>query len=135
MKFKQPIVHTLYASHKPSPLSLCLGWSNKRIQAIMYGTEFCKLSPYFTNFLSRILIYRVIFEKNITIQKQNFTLHSNNCFIYKSQLNLSITEFFIRRKFAYFQDTKITSKYKKPKLFRNINNSVCKNSVGLVSNF
>lgn len=133
VKFKQPIVHTLYASHKPSPLSLCLGWSNKRIQAIMYGTEFCKLPPYFTNFLSRILIYRVIFEKNITIQKQNFTLHSNNCFIYKSELNLSITEFFIRRKFAYFQNTKITSKYKKPKLFRNINNSVCKNSVGLVS--
>ena len=65
IKFKQPIVHTLYASHKPSPLSLCLDWSNKRIQSIMYGTEFCKLPTHFTTFVPRLVINRIIFEKKI----------------------------------------------------------------------
>ena len=45
IKLKQPIVHTLYATHKPSPLSSCLDWSNKRIQSIMYAAEFCHLAP------------------------------------------------------------------------------------------
>ena len=197
IKFKQPIIHTLYASHKPSPLSLCLDWSNKRIQAIMYGTEFCKLPPHFTNFLSRILIDRVLFEKKIPIHQKYFSIHKNDCFLYKSKLNLSIhqssgivtaftecvflqgkntdisqnthetraftaypfTEFcetqntlqskkarealafaFLRskkpqaknahepqvnnayrRKFVYFEHTKSISKYKKPKLFRDLN--------------
>ena len=54
IKLKQPIVHPLYASHKPSPLSLCLDWSNKRIQALMYGTEFCHLSSQFRIFCSNL---------------------------------------------------------------------------------
>lgn len=54
IKLKQPIVHPLYASHKPSPLSLCLDWSNKRIQALMYGTEFCHLSGQFRIFCSNL---------------------------------------------------------------------------------
>lgn len=54
IKLKQPIVHPLYASHKPSPLSLCLDWPNKRIQALMYGTEFCHLSGHFRIFCSSL---------------------------------------------------------------------------------
>jgi DNA-directed RNA polymerase subunit beta' len=54
IQLKQPIVHTLYATHKPSPLSLCLGWSNKRIQAVMYATEFCHLPSTFQLFLSQL---------------------------------------------------------------------------------
>jgi DNA-directed RNA polymerase subunit beta' len=120
IKFKQPIVHTLYASHKPSPLSLCLDWPNKRIQAIMYGTEFCKLPPHFTNFLSRIFIDRILYEKNITT-KQNIIFHQNDCFLYKSKCNGTVDEFSLRRKFAYSQQTKRSSPCRKPKLFRNLN--------------
>lgn len=54
IKLKQPLVHPLYASHKPSPLSLCLDWSNKRIQALMYATEFCHLSTQFRVFCSNL---------------------------------------------------------------------------------
>ena len=121
IKFKQPIVHTLYASHKPSPLHLCLDWSNKRIQAVMYGTEFCKLPPHFTNFLSRILIDRVLFEKKITINKKNFSIHRKDFFRYEKTLSLNTHPHFIRGKFVFFEYTKILSKYKKPKLFRDLN--------------
>jgi DNA-directed RNA polymerase subunit beta' len=125
IKFKQPIVHTLYASHKPSPFSLSLDWSNKRIQAIMYGTEFCKLPPHFTNFLSRVFIDRVLFEKKTRINKQKLTVHRNSSFVYKSKLNsnlnFSINQSSIRKKLDYFEHSKISSKYQKPKLFRSLN--------------
>ena len=54
IKLKQPVVHPLYASHRPSPLSLCLNWSTKRIQAVMKTTEFCSFGPIFTTFCSHI---------------------------------------------------------------------------------
>jgi len=54
IKLKQPVVHPLYASHRPSPLSLCLNWSTKRVQAIMRTTEFCTLPQKFTIFLSNV---------------------------------------------------------------------------------
>nr|YP_009106592.1 beta' subunit of RNA polymerase [Dicloster acuatus]AIT95443.1 beta' subunit of RNA polymerase [Dicloster acuatus] len=85
IKLKQPIVHTLYATHKPSPLGLCLDWSNKRIQAIMYGTEFCKLSPYFNVFLGNILIQRVLFKKATRIQKNKLSFEKNLCFLVKTK--------------------------------------------------
>ena len=65
---KQPIVHTLYATHKPSPLSLCLDWSNKRVQAVMYGTEFCHLSSQFKIFSYRFEIFENLLKKG-EIQK------------------------------------------------------------------
>lgn len=52
IKLKQPVVHPLYASHRPSPLSLCLNWSTKRVQAVMKTSEFCSLSHTFTVFRS-----------------------------------------------------------------------------------
>jgi len=51
IKLKQPVAHTLYASQKPSPLGLCLNWSNKRLQAVLYGTEFCHLPDVFEFFM------------------------------------------------------------------------------------
>jgi DNA-directed RNA polymerase subunit beta' len=57
IKLNQPLAHTLYASQKPSPLGLCLNWSNKRLQAILYGTEFCHLPEKFEYFTSNNTIY------------------------------------------------------------------------------
>ena len=54
IKLKQPVVHPLYASHRPSPLSLCLNWSTKRVQAVMKTAEFCSLSQTFTIFISNL---------------------------------------------------------------------------------
>lgn len=54
IKLKQPVVHPLYASHRPSPLSLCLNWSTKRVQAVMKTAEFCSLSQTFTIFRSNV---------------------------------------------------------------------------------
>jgi DNA-directed RNA polymerase subunit beta' len=54
VKLKQPVVHPLYASHRPSPLSLCLNWSTKRVQAVMRTTEFCTLPQKFTIFRSNV---------------------------------------------------------------------------------
>lgn len=51
VRLKQPVAHTLYASQKPSPLGLCLNWPNKRLQAVLYGTEFCHLPETFEYFL------------------------------------------------------------------------------------
>ena len=62
IKLKQPVVHTLYATHKPSPLSLCLDWSNKRVQAVMYATEFCHLSPDLKRFASYFEFSQIFFS-------------------------------------------------------------------------
>ena len=62
IRLKQPVVHTLYAAHKPSPLGLCLDWSNKRIQAVMCGTEFCHLPANFRVFSSRLQLTQNLSE-------------------------------------------------------------------------
>ena len=54
VRLKQPVAHTLYASQKPSPLGLCLNWPNKRLQAVLYGTEFCQLPETFEYFIPGI---------------------------------------------------------------------------------
>lgn len=126
IKFKQPIVHTLYATHKPSPLSLCLDWSNKRIQSIIYSTEFCKLPTSFTYFVPRILITRYLFEKKILITKKKFK-QKNSCFFYQSKINFLFDLQPVHRKFLYLESANSStiniSKRKKfkPKLFRNLN--------------
>jgi len=53
IKLKQPIVHPLYAAQRPSPISLCMNWSTRRLQAVMLTTEFCSLPQKFTRFRSR----------------------------------------------------------------------------------
>lgn len=63
IKLKQPVVHPLYASHRPSPLSLCLNWSTKRVHAVMKTAEFCSLSQTFT-------VFRSNFESRSFFQKK-----------------------------------------------------------------
>lgn len=70
IKLKQPVVHPLYASHRPSPLSLCLNWSTKRVQAVMKTAEFCSLSQTFTIFRSNVESRR-FFQKQVTVSSPN----------------------------------------------------------------
>ena len=72
IQLKQPVVHPLYASHRPSPLSLCLNWSTKRVQAVMKTAEFCSFSHTFTIFLSNVES-RPFFKK-----AENFSHLENN---------------------------------------------------------
>lgn len=57
IRLAQPVAHTLYASQKPSPLALCLNWPNKKLQAVLYGTEFCHLSSKFEYYNDATAIY------------------------------------------------------------------------------
>ena len=73
IKLKQPVVHPLYASHRPSPLTLCLNWSTKRFQAVMKTAEFCSLPKKFTIFRSK-RESRFLFSNSIAVpfQKTGF---------------------------------------------------------------
>lgn len=53
---KQPMAHTLYSSQKPSPLGLCLNWPNKKLQSVLYGTEFTHIPSQFKFFCSHQLV-------------------------------------------------------------------------------
>ena len=101
ISLKQPIAHTLYASQKPSPLGLCLNWPNKKLQAVLYGTEFSHLPNTFEYFSSgNILKYE---WKNF-IKAKN--LNANG---------LINSNFIENRKF-------VTTK-RKPRLFQNPKNT------------
>lgn len=54
IKLKQPVVHPLYSSQRPSPVSLCLNWSTRRMQAVIKTTEFCSLPKKFSRFYFHI---------------------------------------------------------------------------------
>jgi DNA-directed RNA polymerase subunit beta' len=56
IQLNQPVVHTLYATEKPSPLARCLNWPNKKLQAILYATEFCNLSLPFQFFCKKRIL-------------------------------------------------------------------------------
>ena len=98
IRLAQPVAHTLYASQKPSPLALCLNWPNKKLQALLYGTEFCHLSSNFEYYSNENLIqsnWRNLLQKNylkvnfkkITYQQQKPSLFRLG-FKTKSYLNL-----------------------------------------------
>ena len=52
INLNQPMAHTLYSVQKPSPLGLCLSWPNKKLQGVLYGTEFVHLPTILTYFSS-----------------------------------------------------------------------------------
>jgi len=58
ISLKQPVVHTLYATQKPSPVSVCLNWPNKKVQAVSYGIDFCHLSHKFKYFPRSRLLWK-----------------------------------------------------------------------------
>lgn len=71
IKLKQPVVHPLYASHRPSPLGLCLNWPTKRIQSVIKTVEFCCLPLIFTTFRSNS-------ESLSFFQKESQITHSSS---------------------------------------------------------
>lgn len=71
IKLKQPVVHSLYSSQRPSPISLCMNWSTRRLQAVMLTTEFCYLPQKFTRFRSRWQT-TVIFKKRKKSSRRRF---------------------------------------------------------------
>lgn len=56
ISLNQPIAHTLYSVQKPSPLGLCLNWPNKKLQSVLYGSEFVHLPKKLTYFASENII-------------------------------------------------------------------------------
>jgi DNA-directed RNA polymerase subunit beta' len=56
ISLNQPIAHTLYSVQKPSPLGLCLNWPNKKLQSVLYGSEFVHLPNKLTYFASENII-------------------------------------------------------------------------------
>jgi len=64
INLNQPMAHTLYSVQKPSPLGLCLSWPNKKLQGVLYGTEFVHLPTTLTYFAS---------ENTIKAESQNYT--------------------------------------------------------------
>lgn len=74
VRLKQPIAHTLYASQKPSPLGLCLNWPNKRLQAVLYGTEFCHLPETFEYFIPGISLPAPELNSLNVVSRKNATL-------------------------------------------------------------
>lgn len=50
IKLSYPIIHSLYASYKPSPLTIFLNWDNAQINNVISTVEFCYLSLSFFNF-------------------------------------------------------------------------------------
>ena len=138
IRLKQPVVHTLYAAHKPSPLSLCLDWSNKRIQAVMCGTEFCHLPANFRVFSSRLQLKQNLSSK-YNIWNESASAVTNKVFNDKLQPSflseahcqnasklgledeetLTFKKPFSVKKCTYFGQT---IKQKTPRLFRNNEN-------------
>lgn len=130
IKLKQPVVHPLYASHRPSPLGLCLNWPTKRVQVVMRTSEFCCLSQKFTTFCSQM-------ESTPFFQKESdnsFSLKKILLVTQKPQIKIPLLpkNFILEGPSVnnppdeivnpvIFSDRKTYSKkYKKPRLFRGI---------------
>lgn len=69
ISLNQPIAHTLYSVQKPSPLGLCLNWPNKKLQSVLYGSEFVHLPTKLSYFASENIIK--IESKKYSETKQN----------------------------------------------------------------
>ena len=101
IKLKQSVVHPLYASYKPSPLGSCMNWSNKRLQGVIFATEFCHLSPHFLNFSPWFNILLRLKKKPLQTENPlKFNLIIEN----KLPLNCSSPKLF--RKYNTFNNTK-----------------------------
>ena len=128
IQLKQPVVHTLYATYKPSPLSLCLNWSNKRVNSIMYGTELCHLSTNFQVLPSRRLIYDLLIDKNLQKEYLSFQKILNILVFSK----IKLIPYFQKRLFEkttslIFSNNSLDNNFNKisvkiPKLFQNKKN-------------
>jgi DNA-directed RNA polymerase subunit beta' len=125
IQLKQPVVHTLYATYKPSPLSLCLNWSNKRVQSVMYGTEFCHLSTEFKIFSSRFELYQLVLNQESNQGNSQFQKILNVLLMSKFQLLPYFQKILFEKSTYFLADTQTLHKKTKkkslliPKLFQN----------------
>ena len=126
LKLSQPVAHTLYSSQKPSPLGLCIHWPNKRLQAVLYGTEFCHLPEIFQYFAPSNNLERYwdnIFQDYSLINSLEInSIELLNKSMIKNRTNLSLTEDFENTFF----------KQKKPRLFKSVE-VLQKNSQDLIN--
>lgn len=100
IQLNQPVIHSLYAAHKPSPIGLSLKWSSKRVQAVMYGIEFCHLSTVFKLFSSRNFLSTLIINNvKATASKSKLENKRNLVEFSKTQILFSYekTKFWHRR--------------------------------------
>lgn len=133
IQLKQPVVHTLYATYKPSPLSLCLNWSNKRVQSVMYGTEFCHLSTEFKIFSSRFELYQLLLNKESNHGNSQFQKILNVLLMSKFQLLPYFQKILFEKSTYFLADIQTLHKKTKkkslliPKLFQNQQSQKSKN--------
>jgi DNA-directed RNA polymerase subunit beta' len=105
ISLKQPVAHTLYASQKPSPLGLCLNWPNKKLQAVLYGTEFCHL-PQFFEYFSETKFSQYDWSnfpnRNFINNNSNSLISSKNLFRKKPKLFTINSKFQKKRTWSLF---------------------------------
>lgn len=102
ISLKQPVAHTLYASQKPSPLGLCLNWSNKKLQAVLYGTEFCHL-PQIFEYFSETKFNQYDWPKGFKEKSNNHNLKPlQNCLRKKPKLFNKTIKFQKKAKWSLF---------------------------------
>lgn len=98
ISLNQPIAHTLYSVQKPSPLGLCLNWPNKKLQSVLYGSEFVHLPTKLSYFASENIIK--IESKKYFETKQNVVSKPR---LFK---NKKVTHFFQNQNYKkYFEIT------------------------------
>ena len=130
---KQPVVHSLYATHKPSPMSLALNWSNKRVQSIMYGTEFCHLSLEFKIFSSRLGLFELLMNQEINKRNLKFQKILNILLISKIQILPDFQKILfqittdLKSKTKNYPKKRKKNNFKLPKLFEDKKNLEIKN--------
>lgn len=119
IKLKQPVAHSLYVSHRPSPLRLCLGWSTKRLQAVLKAVEFCYLPLIFTTFQSERECFS-FFPKSFLLLRSQLT-QKNEVFLEPRSSgfneNLSSSFFFKEKKRSKRKTGKVFPLRASPRLF------------------
>nr|QDE53542.1 RNA polymerase beta' subunit [Micractinium sp. LBA 32] len=121
IKLKQPVVHPLYASHRPSPLSLCLNWSTKRVQAVMKTSEFCSLSQTFTVFRSNFES-RSFFQNDVKIYNSEIEIKQNSEITNENLPKLRLSS--LQNNVNFFQNEKLKTNTKNQKYsFNKIQNA------------
>ena len=100
---KQPMAHTLYSSQKPSPLGICLNWPNKKLQGVLYGTEFSHLNSNLTYFASENEVKTKWIKHQNKLPSKKINLNKNpRLFKYKNSISNNLKE--IRNSYNQYLD-------------------------------
>ena len=122
---KQPLAHTLYASQKPSPLALCLNWPNRKLQTVLYATEFSHLSPSFEYFNNELFSpYAISWERSNYLHASGDAaaklplIYTKETDLLKSRLRSPLSGSSTSSTLFFLQSTPVKLSPKQPKLFR-----------------